>query len=151
MAEKTEFEPRLESLRGIAALIVASHHGLTAFVGNYDDLGVVGRPIFVLTMEQLSNPGMAVLFFFVLSGYVLGQSFERDSNYLRYIVRRFFRIMPAFVAAVLFGYVCLTWFRIDISTPNLSNFFKSIFWPDLSIKDLWDNLFFRSSRPDGPT
>ena len=132
-------------------MIVATHHGLTTFAGPPDALGAAGSAVFLVTMEYLSNPGMAVLFFFVLSGYVLGRSFERDSNYPAYIVRRCFRILPAFIVAVLFGYACLTSFRINISTPDLSNFFKSVFWPDLSIADLWDNLFFRSSRPDGPT
>jgi peptidoglycan/LPS O-acetylase OafA/YrhL len=146
-----EFEPRLESMRGIAALIVASHHGLTTFPGYSSGLpaGIVFAADIV--MERLSNPGMAVLFFFVLSGYVLGRSLERDGNYARFITRRAFRIMPAFVAAVLFGYASLTMFRIDIATPGLSDFFKLNFWPELSPKDLWDNFLFRSTRADGPT
>lgn len=151
MEAKTGFEPRLESMRGIAALIVAAHHGITTFAARFDDLGTVPGAVFQMLMEEFSNPGMAVLFFFVLSGYVLGRSLERDGNYVRFTIRRAFRILPAFVVAVLFGYACITLFRIDIDTPGISAFFKKNFWPELSLGDLRDNFLFRQTRADGPT
>src|SRR5579872_6949827 len=83
MTEKADFEPRLESLRGIAALVVATHHGLTSFDRGNSELGGVGDSILYVLLQLFPNPGMAVLFFFVLSGYVLGKSLERDSNYFR--------------------------------------------------------------------
>jgi peptidoglycan/LPS O-acetylase OafA/YrhL len=138
-------------MRGIAALIVASHHGLTTFTGYYSGLPAGVAFAAQIVMDRLTNPGMAVLFFFVLSGYVLGRSLERDGNYARFVTRRAFRILPAFIAAVLFGYACLSLFRIDIATPGLSDFFKLNFWPELSGKDLLDNFLFRSTRVDGPT
>lgn len=46
--------------------------------------------------------GIAVRVFFVLSGYLIFMSFERDPHVLRYLLRRCFRIFPALIVVVLF-------------------------------------------------
>jgi peptidoglycan/LPS O-acetylase OafA/YrhL len=145
-----KFEPRLESLRGIAALIVAGAHGMMTFSAPSE------RPPVLATIHDglfgtLTHPGSAVLFFFVLSGYVLGQSLKRDANYVRFIVRRAFRIMPAFLLSVFFAYACVTLIRIDVPPADLTEFFKRPFWPMPTIDQLKDNLVFRSSWINGPT
>ncbi len=146
-----KFEPRLESLRGVAALIVATHHGMMAFKALPGDKPPVLSTLHEWVLELATNPGSAVLFFFVLSGYVLGQSLERDANYLRFIVRRAFRIMPAFLLSVFFAYACVTLIRIDVPPADLTEFFKRPFWPMPTIDQLKDNLVFRSSWINGPT
>ena len=45
---------------------------------------------------------MAVFVFFVISGYLVCESWERDSNPLRFGLRRALRIMPGLFVAVLF-------------------------------------------------
>jgi peptidoglycan/LPS O-acetylase OafA/YrhL len=149
--QRESFEPRLESMRGIAALIVAAHHGMTAFIVAPDDRPIILSTVFDWLWSRLTNPGFAVLFFFVLSGYVLGQALERDSNYVRFIVRRAFRILPAFVFSVLFAYACVTLIRIDPAPSDLTEFFKRPFWPMPTPQQLEDNLVFRSSWINGPT
>jgi len=43
----------------------------------------------------------AVDCFFVVSGYLVTNSFDRDSNFPRFYIRRFFRIYPLYIAVVV--------------------------------------------------
>jgi peptidoglycan/LPS O-acetylase OafA/YrhL len=151
MAGGGKFEPRLESLRGIAALIVAAHHGMMTFISGTGDRPVILSSIFDVLWVRLTNPGLAVLFFFVLSGYVLGQSLTRDGDYWRFMIRRAFRILPAFVVSVLFAYACVTLVRMETPPADLTEFFKRPFWPMPTIGQLFENLFLRSVWINGPT
>jgi len=138
------FDPRLESMRGIAALAVAAHHGMSAFAG-----GLTPHPLDWLLFAF--NPAAAVMFFFVLSGYVLGRALERDSRIFPFLVRRAFRIIPPFIFAVLFAFACVTLIRIDLAPSGLTEFFMKPFWPEPTWYQLWDNLILRSSWINGPT
>ncbi len=83
MKAKLEFLPRLEALRGLAAVsVVAYHaHGMTA-----------GTAV----------TGMApVVLFFVLSGFVLARSLENDPGLAAFLRSRIFRLLPAAAATVL--------------------------------------------------
>lgn len=59
------------------------------------------EPIAALCHNQLSPEGLAVKGFFILSGYLLMQSFRKQPSVLRFAVRRLFRIMPAFWVCLL--------------------------------------------------
>jgi len=152
LVEKPSFEPRLESLRGLAALTVATHHSLAVFVGGaYSDHPAALATLGHWLLDKMSSPDMAVLFFFVLSGYVLGQSVERDPSYLRYIIRRILRIFPAFVVSVLFAYACLTLIRIEPAPDGLTSFFTTIPWPMPTPQKLEENLALHGAWVNGPT
>jgi peptidoglycan/LPS O-acetylase OafA/YrhL len=151
MAEGGKFEPRLESLRGLAALIVAAHHGMMTFVVPAEDRPFILANIFDWLWVRMTNPGLSVLFFFVLSGYVLGQSLTRDGDYKRFMIRRTFRILPAFIVSVLFAYACVTLIHIDTPPADLTEFFKRPFWPMPTVSQLFENLFLRSVWINGPT
>lgn len=60
----------------------------------------IGSPIPMFWGNDVS--GIAVRVFFVLSGYLIFTSFERDPNIFRYLLRRCFRIFPALIVVVLF-------------------------------------------------
>src|SRR5579871_6264888 len=45
--------------------------------------------------------GAAVDCFFVVSGYLVSLSFDRDSNFQRFYLRRFFRIYPLYIVIVI--------------------------------------------------
>lgn len=80
----------LDSLRGIAAAMVTFGHCFFVFAGLHG-AGVVA----------LLGQG-AVLFFFILSGYVLGRSLlrtpaNRPKPFVGFVVRRIFRLYPAFL------------------------------------------------------
>jgi peptidoglycan/LPS O-acetylase OafA/YrhL len=80
---KSGFLPRLESLRGIAAVSVVAYH----VVGHFSDTNVTGMA--------------PVVMFFVLSGFVLARSLENDPNPTRFFRHRIFRLVPAATTVVL--------------------------------------------------
>ena len=50
---------------------------------------------------------IGVKIFFLISGYLIMQSYLRDANILRYAIRRFFRIVPGLIGVVLFCFMFL--------------------------------------------
>jgi peptidoglycan/LPS O-acetylase OafA/YrhL len=142
--DKAAFDPRLESMRGLAALAVAAHHGLSAFAES-------STPHPLDWLLSAFNPAASVMFFFVLSGYVLGRALDRDGKISSFLVRRAFRIIPPFVFAVLFAFACVTLIRIDPAPQGLTGFFMKAFWPEPTWSQLWDNLILTSSWVNGPT
>lgn len=66
-----------------------------------------------------------VLFFFILSGFVLGKSLQRETkinarSYGAFVIRRFFRLYPALLAALVFSAVAakFTALPAEISQPT---------------------------------
>jgi peptidoglycan/LPS O-acetylase OafA/YrhL len=101
MTEEKELQSRtprprlfqLDSLRGIAAVVVVLHHCRYAFSNTVPVWYL--RPFFAGTQ--------AVALFFVLSGYVLSLPFWADKQeaYPRYLLRRFCRIYIPYAAAAM--------------------------------------------------
>jgi peptidoglycan/LPS O-acetylase OafA/YrhL len=139
----SSFDPRLESLRGLAALIVCVHHGMSVFADN-PRLAVTDALLFAF------NSAAAVIFFFVLSGYVLGRALERDGTFVTYLARRLFRLLPPFVVVVLFTFACERLFRIDPIPSGLNPGFQRMFWPQPTWDALWNNLLLSSFKVNGP-
>jgi peptidoglycan/LPS O-acetylase OafA/YrhL len=112
----------LDSLRGIAALAVALFHCLIRFSGP-DKLGI-----------NALLGSCAVLFFFVLSGFVLGRSLMQKPvrgiwGYMAYVCRRFFRLYPAILFALLV-YAVVN----QIPPPPKSPIFvDSYMWPQYGV------------------
>lgn len=80
---KDDFIPRLEALRGCAAIAVVGFHA------------------YAMRNETFVTGMAPVVMFFVLSGFVLARSLERDPNPRRYLRNRIFRLLPASAASVL--------------------------------------------------
>ncbi len=96
--KKLDFLPRLESLRGIAALTVVGYHVCGQLSG-----GKVAGPFDALASSvllTLSNGIGAVVTFFVLSGFVLARSLERNPDPVKFLRNRVFRLFPAAMAVV---------------------------------------------------
>ena len=88
-------------MRGLAALMVLLGHGMLLL--DY-------RPAPTLTYMFL-QPNAAVLFFYVLSGYVLGESLRRSTGAppirsLGFVLKRLTRLLPVQWLAVLLGAGC---------------------------------------------
>ena len=86
----------LDALRGLAALVVAFQHSLLPF----PDIRRTG-------VVTLVTGETAVLFFFLLSGFVLSGSLQKITDPViprlsAYWIRRGFRLYPTVLAAVLF-------------------------------------------------
>ena len=97
------------------------------------------------------NSAAAVIFFFVLSGYLLGRALERDGAFASYLGRRLFRLIPPFVASVLFAFACERLMRIDPIPSGLTQGFERMFWPQPTWDALRDNLLLGSFTVNGPT
>jgi peptidoglycan/LPS O-acetylase OafA/YrhL len=103
-------------MRGIAALaVLIAHCGHTFRSGLIDesDFRLGFDNVLLAIMQVLVQANTAVLFFFVLSGFVLGESLRRSRTgpveaLVRFVVRRAFRLYPALILAVLFAAVVLT-------------------------------------------
>ena len=87
---KLGFLPRLESLRGIAAVAVVGYHAYALC----NDTVVVGM-----------GP---VVMFFVLSGFVLARSLEKNASPPTFLLHRIFRLVPAATMTVLL-FTALHW------------------------------------------
>ena len=97
-AEKRDFLPRVESLRGIAALTVVGYHVWGGFSSS-SSWNWVDAAAFRGLMA-LSNGIGAVVAFFVISGFVLARSLAANPDPVRYFRNRFFRLFPAAIAVV---------------------------------------------------
>lgn len=90
----------LEALRGIAALVVVFQHNRLAFLS--PDIAWPQLPQIV---EIFFAGGSAVMFFFVLSGYVLTRKFveiENNAYLLRSVAKRYFRLLgPGLLSCLL--------------------------------------------------
>ena len=96
--------PHLDALRGIAALGVCLHHALYSF------RDIPGNE-YIYRMAGES----AVVFFFLLSSFVLCRSLDRGgqvgvAGIPAYYVKRFFRIYPAVLVAVLLAALVALWY-----------------------------------------
>ena len=97
MSEKG-FIPRLESLRGLAALAVVIYHIWPQFSAS-SPTGWIDA-ILCRMIASVANGIGAVVIFFVLSGFVLARSLDRDPSAYRFLRNRVFRLLPAAITVV---------------------------------------------------
>ncbi len=101
---------QLDSLRGLAACIVVFCHATNLLPGVYDD----PRQHWWLTetpLALLREGHAAVIFFFVLSGYVLALPFLKGPvAYEAFIFRRICRIWIPYITATAVAMACAIWF-----------------------------------------
>ncbi|MGZ3754624.1 MAG: acyltransferase family protein [Mucilaginibacter sp.] len=116
---------QLDSLRGLAAFCVFfSHYFLIFKIPDNWILIIRATPLGILI-----NGNSAVMFFFVLSGFVLSLPFvggQKQLNLAEFYIKRFFRIYPAFIGAIAFA-IALKMFLYDREgaghfTPWLGSF-----------------------------
>jgi peptidoglycan/LPS O-acetylase OafA/YrhL len=117
--------PELDSLRGVAILLVVFYHGF--FWSN----GLTGLSGFAKLFVNLTRIGwLGVNLFFVLSGFLItGILIDSKTNkhyYRRFYVRRALRILPAFYALLLIlsfipsqsrAYLMLSFFYLSNVAP----------------------------------
>jgi peptidoglycan/LPS O-acetylase OafA/YrhL len=87
----------LDSLRGIAALLVVAFHYTTRYSQAY---GHSEAPALLVSWGQYG-----VNMFFMISGFVIFMTLRRVTKPMDFIVSRFSRLFPAFWAAVLISFV----------------------------------------------
>lgn len=131
----------LDALRGLAALSVVFHHVLlssplfcTASDGNlmhYKMIGLRTWLVFAMAYTPLHlfwDGHEAVIFFFVLSGFVLMLPFKRNGppTYFSFIVRRVFRIYIPYLFVSLFAFLLIILVPHPQILPNFSGWFNGM-------------------------
>jgi peptidoglycan/LPS O-acetylase OafA/YrhL len=100
MADRDQrlFIPRIESLRGLAALTVAALHATSSLIQQpaWGVLDQIGYPV----IRALTNGYGAVVAFFVISGFVLARSLDRNLQARQFAIMRILRLLPAASVAV---------------------------------------------------
>ncbi|QDT96821.1 acyltransferase family protein [Gimesia aquarii] len=145
------FITKLESLRGIAALMVAVSHCLIVFSVDQNEMiwatslqDAKGTQAFLTRLLLVPfNGGAAVTIFFVLSGYVLGLSLDRKSknirSYFAFYIKRIFRIYPAYIVCLTFIILSIALFHTYTKYPNTSVWFQAWYQTDITFENAMAN------------
>jgi peptidoglycan/LPS O-acetylase OafA/YrhL len=131
-------DTRLQSLRGLAALSVALCHAGEV---------LPTTPLWFKVIFQGEGP---VIFFYVLSGYVLSQSLRRNSNLVSFVKRRILRLAPAYVVSILVAAGVLLVIRNGVHVNALPWWNNSVYGGDLSWHGLMNNIFWMPTDINGP-
>ncbi|WP_375444581.1 acyltransferase family protein [uncultured Fibrella sp.] len=121
----------LDSLRGLASLIVLFHHVFKLNALYFQELN---HRVYII-LEFVSNLNQqAVLFFFILSGFSIGLSLKRlpltsSADVNNYYYRRFKRILPIYWIALIISFIC----------GILTN---TVYTKDFSFYNFSGNIFF---------
>lgn len=106
--------PQLDAIRGVASLVVVVAHVWSttsdAFKHAHHELATafqsVPNALFYLLAKTEETGRSAVILFFVLSGFVLTVSLvAKPTTYPSFVIKRVFRIYPAFVVVILASYL----------------------------------------------
>ena len=113
LASKPRYEI-LDGLRGVAAMLVVAYHLFETYYG--------GKP------DQPINHGyLAVDFFFVLSGFVIGYAYDdrwdRMSTW-SFFKRRLIRLHPMVIFGTLFGAICYPAGYLDLKPEDITEILK---------------------------
>jgi peptidoglycan/LPS O-acetylase OafA/YrhL len=107
----------LDIIRFFAASLVLFSHAYPLTTGNNGS-----EPFAIMTNGEMTFGELAVAIFFVISGFLITQSFDRSKNPINYFKARSLRIFPGLIFCVLLS--------IFILGPILTN---------LSLKDYFTN------------
>src|SRR5438045_357316 len=96
-SEEAGHKNNFDFLRFILATTVVFSHSYVIYYGSVDKV----EPLWVLSKNQLGFGTLALNFFFVISGFLVLQSWSYSRNYFDFLKKRVLRIYPAFVAVCL--------------------------------------------------
>ncbi|MGF7046326.1 peptidoglycan/LPS O-acetylase OafA/YrhL [Paenibacillus sp. DS2015] len=131
MLEKGTRYAQLDSIRGLASLVVYLHH-------IYLVTPVLPLILWYSPLRILVNGHGSVILFFVLSGFVLYLPFANERlnfSYSSYLIKRVFRIYVPYLVAIILSIVALQLFATGAGIEKLSEWFN-LFWrsqPDASL------------------
>lgn len=90
------------ALRFIGATLVLFGHGFVLCGGKHSAIDPISALVRKYTPFNVGLPGIGVMLFFVLSGYLITASYQKRQNLIEFTVARLLRIYPALFLAVLF-------------------------------------------------
>jgi len=100
-----------DSLRLLFALLVILSHSYPLGAGSYD-----AEPLYRLTGGQTELGEIAVWGFFVISGFLITQSWLRSPSPIKFMKRRIGRIYPAFIVVAALGAFVIVPYASDAHT-----------------------------------
>jgi peptidoglycan/LPS O-acetylase OafA/YrhL len=124
----------LDSLRGFLSLVVVMQHTAATFVYSLDGTESILNTYLGLAAHY------AVLFFFVLSGYVITisitENIKRNDKFnpYEYSVARIIRILPPLIGAILFSIAlsyALKFVNADQTAGDFKYFIRQVYAPDI--------------------
>jgi peptidoglycan/LPS O-acetylase OafA/YrhL len=129
----------LDSLRGLAALIVVLSH-IDHTVDENGQLPIIGHLLHSTILHVVIDGRASVLLFFILSGFALSLSMNERFRYRTYVIKRGCRLIIPYVAAILLSTaICLA--VSPVAIPQLSGWFnENIWYPKLTGREVWMNL-----------
>ena len=137
----------LDHFRGIAVVAVFLFHSLGTACGrnqlpwaNWIADFDVSRTFLVLLPFSLGWSGVAI--FFVVSGFCIHLNFRRKPDWRDFTLRRFFRIYPPYLFAVLFFSLLIPWSRVGFDLLGVSQL-----WTHLALVHNFDNHSFFGISP----
>ena len=116
----------LDSLRGLAALIVVFHH-LDNVLDEDGSNAVLGQIFHHSPLRILVDGRTAVMLFFVLSGFALSVSIGKNFSYAKYLVRRLCRLMIPCSAGILLAAAAYLLVQPQ-PIPALGGWFNHLVW-----------------------
>ena len=140
MHERSPYLVKLTWLRGIAATLVVSSHSIRLSEGDYGEARVANTSFEWFRLFDLGTFG--VMLFFALSGATLYFSNKRIGglNGLgKFYIKRFFRIWPAFVLALVVYILFIPIFKTFYIEPS-GNWVESQYLKEWAIGDLLSYL-----------
>jgi len=113
--------PELQSIRGLAALVVVIGHPISFYQ----------PPDWFVTVWKLVNSQVAVEIFFILSGFVLANSLSRQAitgiTVRNFYIKRLFRIYPALWFVSAFALLYVSFLHYNIHLPDEADWFRGRF------------------------
>ncbi|MDR3543876.1 MAG: acyltransferase [Desulfosporosinus sp.] len=104
-------------IRFVAAVLVVISHSFPLSLGNN-----LREPLMILTKGQLTLGTMAVDIFFIISGFLITQSYDRSNNFIRFIKARVLRIYPALIVVVFLSAFIL---GPIVTSLSITDYFRS--------------------------
>ncbi len=159
MKQSRERNNSIDGLRGLAALAVATHHGLLVLaINGVDNLwmqplyaGLGAESLVVQILLWLSNGSFFVMVFMVISGWASSVSYAPSNGLYSYYTRRLTRLMPVYVVTTLLLYIAIETKLAPVSIPDASLWWGWWLHGPISLRELFEHLLFLKPGLGGAT
>ncbi len=129
----------LDSLRGLASISVVISHFVLAY-----GLDSKSKLLNFSPFHFFYDGFAAVTFFFVLSGYVLTLSLNKNDEILigSFYLKRIIRIMPAYIFTLTISLMFYSFYKVIHTNPDSSLWINSFWGKPLDILNFIKQVFF---------